>query len=57
MKALIEHFNSLFIRPPVAQRLRFSALSRRGPMRLTALTATEQLTQPALARIIALEAP
>jgi DNA-binding MarR family transcriptional regulator len=54
----IEDFNSLFIRLPTVQQLGFSSLSvvhtlsRRGPMRLTALTATEQLTQPAMTSLV-----
>lgn len=58
LTTLIEDFNTLFIRLPMVQRLGFSALSvvhtlsRRGPMRLTALTATEQLTQPAITSLV-----
>jgi DNA-binding MarR family transcriptional regulator len=58
LTTLIEDFNTLFIRLPMVQRLGFSSLSvvhtlsRRGPMRLTALTATEQLTQPALTSLV-----
>jgi DNA-binding MarR family transcriptional regulator len=54
----IEDFNTLFIRLPTAQQLGFSSLSvlhtlsRREPMRLTALTATEQLTQPAMTSLV-----
>ncbi|MEV0831293.1 MarR family winged helix-turn-helix transcriptional regulator [Nonomuraea rubra] len=55
----IEDFNGYFIRLPSVGRLSFSSLSvlhtlsRRGPMRLTALTATEQLKQPALTSLVA----
>jgi DNA-binding MarR family transcriptional regulator len=55
---VIEDFNTLFIRLPTVQQLGFSSLSvlhtlsRRGPMRLTALTATEQLTQPAITSLV-----
>lgn len=49
----IEDFNTIFIRLPSVRRFSFSTLSvlhtlaRRGPLRLTDLTATEQLKQPA----------
>lgn len=55
----IEDFNAYFIRLPSVRRLSFSALSvlhtlaRGGPMRLTDLTATEQLKQPALTSLVA----
>jgi DNA-binding MarR family transcriptional regulator len=55
----IEDFNTIFIRLPSVRRLSFSALSvlhtlsRRGPLRLTDLTATEQLKQPALTSLAA----
>ena len=58
LTTLIEDFNTLFIRLPMVQRLGFSALSvvhtlsRRGPMRLTALTTTEQLTQPPITSLV-----
>jgi DNA-binding MarR family transcriptional regulator len=58
LTTLIEDFNTLFIRLPTVQQLGFSSLSvlhtlsRRGPMRLTALTATEQLTQPAVTSLV-----
>jgi DNA-binding MarR family transcriptional regulator len=58
LTTLIEDFNTLFIRLPTVQRLGFSSLSvlhtlsRRGSMRLTALTATEQLTQPAMTSLV-----
>ncbi|ADB33321.1 transcriptional regulator, MarR family [Kribbella flavida DSM 17836] len=55
----IEDFITLFIRLPSVRRLSFSSLSvlhtlaRRGPLRLTDLTATEQLKQPALTSLVA----
>ena len=55
----IEDFNAIFIRLPSVRRFSFSALSvlhtlsRRGPLRLTDLTATEQLKQPALTSLVA----
>jgi DNA-binding MarR family transcriptional regulator len=55
----IEDFNTVFIRLPTVQRLTFStlsvlhSLSRRGPMRLTDLVATEQIKQPALTSLVA----
>ena len=55
----IEDFNSIFIRLPSVQKLNFSSLSvlhtlsRSGPLRLTDLTATEQLKQPALTSLVA----
>ncbi|MCF6475438.1 MarR family transcriptional regulator [Nonomuraea sp. MG754425] len=56
----IEGFNVYFIRLSAVRRLSFSALSvlhtlsRVGrPMRLTELTATEQLKQPALTSLVA----
>jgi DNA-binding MarR family transcriptional regulator len=58
LTTVIEDFNTLFIRLPTVQQLGFSSLSvlhtlsRRGPMRLTALTATEQLTQPAMTSLV-----
>jgi DNA-binding MarR family transcriptional regulator len=58
LTTVIEDFNTLFIRLPTVQQLGFSSLSvvhtlsRRGPMRLTALTATEQLTQPAITSLV-----
>ncbi len=54
----IEDFNSIFIRLPAVRRLAFSTLSvlhtlaRRGPLRLTDLTATEPLGQPALTSLV-----
>ena len=58
LTTVIEDFNTLFIRLPTVQQLGFSSLSvlhtlsRRGPMRLTALTTTEQLTQPAITNLV-----
>ncbi|MDX6255306.1 MAG: hypothetical protein QOJ11_1640 [Frankiales bacterium] len=55
----IEDFNAIFIRLPSVRRLNFSTLSvlhtlsRQGPLRLTDLTATEQLGQPALTSLVA----
>jgi DNA-binding MarR family transcriptional regulator len=55
----IEDFNTIFIQLPSVRRLNFSALSvlhtlaRKGPLRLTDLTATEQLKQPALTSLVA----
>ena len=59
MTTAIEDFNAIFIRLPSVRRFSFSALSvlhtlsRRGPLRLTDLTATEQLKQPALTSLVA----
>jgi DNA-binding MarR family transcriptional regulator len=58
LTTVIEDFNTLFIRLPTVRQLGFSSLSvlhtlsRRGPVRLTALTATEQLTQPAMTSLV-----
>ncbi len=55
----IEDFNTFFIRLPSVRKLSFSTLSvlhtldRKGPLRLTDLTATEQLKQPALTSLVA----
>jgi DNA-binding MarR family transcriptional regulator len=55
----IEDFTTIFIRLPAVRRFNFSTLSvlhtlaRRGPLRLTDLTATEQLKQPALTSLVA----
>ena len=54
----IEDFNSVFIRLPSAKRFSFTALSvlhtlsRRSPLRLTELTATEQVTQSAITQLV-----
>ncbi|MFB4273774.1 MULTISPECIES: MarR family winged helix-turn-helix transcriptional regulator [unclassified Nonomuraea] len=59
LTTVIEDFNAYFIRLPSVRRFSFSALSvlhtldRRGPLRLTDLTATEQLKQPALTSLVA----
>ena len=50
----IEESTTIFMRLPLVKRLSFTThsvlhtLSRKGPMRLTELTATEQMTQPAI---------
>jgi DNA-binding MarR family transcriptional regulator len=55
----IEDFNTIFIRLPSVRRFNFSTLSvlhtlsRNGPLRLTDLTATEQLKQPAITSLVA----
>ncbi|GAB2611201.1 hypothetical protein GCM10027269_79480 [Kribbella endophytica] len=55
----IEDFTTIFIRLPSVRRFNFSTLSvlhtlaRQGPLRLTDLTATEQLKQPALTSLVA----
>ncbi|MBF6339101.1 MarR family transcriptional regulator [Nocardia abscessus] len=57
--AVIEDFNRVYIRIPVREKLPFTTLSvldtlaHRGPMRLTDLTETEQLTQPGITQLIA----
>ena len=59
LTTVIEDFNTIFIRLPSVRRFNFSTLSvlhtlsRKGPMRLTDLTATEQLKQPALTSLVA----
>jgi len=59
LTTVIEDFNTIFIRLPSVRRFNFSTLSvlhtlsRNGPMRLTELTATEQLKQPALTSLVA----
>jgi DNA-binding MarR family transcriptional regulator len=59
LTTVIEDFNTVFIRLASVQRLNFStlsvlhSLSRRGPMRLTDLLATEQVKQPALTSLVA----
>jgi DNA-binding MarR family transcriptional regulator len=59
LTTVIEDFNAIFIRLPSVRRLNFSTLSvlhtlsRQGPLRLTDLTATEQLGQPALTSLVA----
>jgi DNA-binding MarR family transcriptional regulator len=55
---VIEEFTRNSIRLPVRDRHTFTTLSvlhtlaGKGPMRLTALTATEQITQPAMTQLI-----
>jgi DNA-binding MarR family transcriptional regulator len=59
LTTVIEDFNTIFIRLPSVRRFNFSTLSvlhtlsRRGPLRLTELTATEQLKQPAITSLVA----
>jgi DNA-binding MarR family transcriptional regulator len=59
LTTVIEDFNTIFIRLPSVRRLNFSTLSvlhtlsRSGPLRLTDLTATEQLRQPAITNLVA----
>jgi DNA-binding MarR family transcriptional regulator len=59
LTTVIEDFNTIFIRLPSVRRFSFSTLSvlhtlsRNGPLRLTDLTATEQLKQPALTSLVA----
>lgn len=54
----IEDFNTVFIRLATVEQFSFStlsvlhSLSRRGPMRVTDLVATEQIKQPALTSLI-----
>lgn len=55
----IEHFNRFYIRLPVLEKLPFTTLSvldtlafSDGPMRLTDLTRTEQVTQPGITQLI-----
>ncbi|MDX6240573.1 MAG: hypothetical protein QOG10_5393 [Kribbellaceae bacterium] len=56
---MIEDFNAIFIRLPSVRRFSFSTLSvlhtlsRKGPLRLTELTGTEQLSQPAITSLVA----
>ncbi len=55
---IIEDFASIFIRLPSVEKLSFTTLSvlhtlsRKGPMRLSELTTTEQLTQPAITQMV-----
>ncbi|WP_329474443.1 MarR family transcriptional regulator [Kribbella sp. NBC_01484] len=59
LTTVIEDFNTIFIRLPSVRRINFSTLSvlhtlsRKGPLRLTDLLATEQLKQPALTSLVA----
>ncbi|MFI6509482.1 MarR family winged helix-turn-helix transcriptional regulator [Streptosporangium sp. NPDC050855] len=58
LAAVLEEFIRSFIRLPSAERHTFTTLSvlhtltHRGPMRLTALTTTEQITQPAVTQLV-----
>ncbi|MCU1440655.1 MAG: MarR family transcriptional regulator [Rhodoglobus sp.] len=58
MATAIEDLARLFVRIPTAQKLSLSTagalktLSRRSPMRLADLTASEQVTQPAMTQIV-----
>ena len=58
LTTIIEEFTTIFIRLPLVERLSFTTLSvlhtlsRKGPMRLTELTATEQMTQPAITQMV-----
>jgi DNA-binding MarR family transcriptional regulator len=59
LTTVIEDFNTIFIRLPSVRRFSFSTLSvlhtlsRNGLLRLTDLTATEQLKQPAITSLVA----
>ncbi|GHO59404.1 MarR family transcriptional regulator [Ktedonobacter robiniae] len=58
LTTIIEEFTTIFIRLPSVERLSFTTLSvlhtlsRKGSMRLTELTATEQMTQPAITQMV-----
>jgi DNA-binding MarR family transcriptional regulator len=58
LTVVLEAFVRMFIRLPAVQRLSFTTLSvlhtlhRVGPMRLTELTASEQVTQSAVTQIV-----
>lgn len=58
LTTIIEEFTMIFIRVPSVERLSFTTLSvlhtlsRFGPMRLTELTATQQMTQPAITQMV-----
>jgi DNA-binding MarR family transcriptional regulator len=58
LATIIEAFTVIFIRFPSVERLSFTTLSvlhtlsRLGPMRLTELTATQHLTQPAISQMV-----
>ena len=58
LTTVIEEFNRLFIRLPATGRLSFTTLSvlhtlsRRSPLRLSELTATEQVTQSAITQLV-----
>lgn len=54
----IENFNRFYIRLPTLEKLSFTTLSvldtlaARGPMRLTDLTRTEQVSQPGITQLV-----
>lgn len=56
--AAIEDFNRFYIRLPTLERLSFTTLSvldtlaHRGPMRLTELARTEQVSQPGVTQLV-----
>jgi DNA-binding MarR family transcriptional regulator len=56
--SVIEDFNGVYIRLPAAGQLSFTtlsvlhSLSRTGPLRLSELTATEQVTQSAISQLV-----
>src|SRR5690348_11136600 len=58
LTTVIEEFTTIFIRLPSVEKLSFTSLSvlhtlsRKGPMRLTDLTVTEQMTQPAITQMV-----
>lgn len=58
LAAAVEEFNGCYIRLPAVQRLSFTTLSvlhtlsRRSPLRLGELTATEQVTQSAVTQLV-----
>jgi len=58
LTTIIEELTTIFIRLPSVERLSFTTLSvlhtlsRKGPLRLTELTATEQMTQPAITQMV-----
>ncbi|WP_127358334.1 MarR family winged helix-turn-helix transcriptional regulator [Actinacidiphila soli] len=58
LASAIEEFTRNNIRLPARDKYSFTTLSvlhtltRKGPMRLTALTATEQITQPAVTQLV-----
>jgi DNA-binding MarR family transcriptional regulator len=58
LTTVIEELTGIFIRLPKRRRLSFTTLSvlhtlsRSGPMRLMDLTATEQVTQPAITQLV-----
>ncbi|GHO47863.1 MarR family transcriptional regulator [Ktedonospora formicarum] len=58
LTTIIEEFTTIFIRLPSVEKLSFTSLSvlhtlsRKGPMRLTDLTVTEQMTQPAITQLV-----